>query len=133
MKIIRGDTAELIRPTSGYYDDNMDWVEVFPEGVCFECSIQPDLQGHTRVVEASGARSEDFLCIFTTRELKTSDEGKVVAGSQGQPADKVVIDGDNYVVFHVLKWRAARKLSHYNALLIREDAFGKINDFKSTS
>ena len=127
MRIIRTNKAKLIRPSSGYYDDDMNWVLTLTDPVTFDCSIQPDLQGHTRVVESSGARSEDFISIFTTTPLRGADEGVIQEGSQGQPYDIVEVDGVPFVVFNVLKWRAALRLSHYNVLLIKEDAFGNIN------
>lgn len=133
MRIIKKNTANLYRPSSGEYDSDMNWEVVLGDPVPFSCSIQPDLQGHTRVVETSGARSEDFICIFTTTLLQSSDEGEIVTDSQGQPADIVEIDEENYIVFHVLPWRAARRLSHYNALLIKEDAYGKIDSYKSST
>lgn len=127
MRLIYKDTAILRRPVKGYYNDQREWVvpENQPE-TPVPCSIQPDLDSFTQVVESSAVRSEDFLVIYTKTLLRTADETKNVPQSQGQPADTLVIDDITYIVFSAKKWRAALRLSHYECLLIKEDAF--VND-----
>ena len=124
MRLVRKETALLKRPVQGYYNEHRDWiVPDAPQSTPFKCSIQPDLDSFTQVVESSGVRSEDFLVIYTKTKLNTADETKTVAQSQGQPADKIEIDDHDYIVFSAKKWRGAMRLSHYECLLIKEDAF----------
>jgi len=134
MKILRNDVVELIRPSKGEYNEDREWVLTLSDSapINLKCSIQPEVTGFSRIIETSGARTEDCLQIYTTTKLQSSDEGKTLVNSQGQPNDIIVVDDSNYLVFKVLKWRGARKLSHYNCLLIKEDAFGNINEFKES-
>jgi hypothetical protein len=123
MFLLSKDEATLLRSATGFYNNDRKWeVSDAGAGTTFRCSIQPDTESFKQVVETSGVRSEEFLVVYTKTKLQSADNGKAVTGSQGQPADKVKIDDDTYVVFMVKRWRAGINLSHYQCLLVREDA-----------
>lgn len=73
-------------------------------------SVQP-LSDEERQALPEGVRSRVEKRIYTKSEVKTADQ------NTGQPADIIVIDGEEFVAVQVKHWR--RLLAHYEVDLIK--------------
>jgi hypothetical protein len=115
MRLLCKDKLPLRTYTrgEGYYDESGDWVTASTFKSCtLICCIQPQLNSRRRAVTFRGVEVYDYITARTSQFLQTADE------HTNQEADRVQINGNWYEVVECEQWWAARRLSHYEAVLV---------------
>ena len=117
MRILRKHSATLIRHgVTGKYNEGGEWVESdSPETEPIRCCIQPDSDPATKIFIPTMVREKKCKLVYTEVELKGVSE------LTDTSADKLIIDGEVYVIFQVSLWNGAGRINAWVAVCVRED------------
>lgn len=117
MRILRKHTATLVRyGVTGVYNEDGEWVETLtPDTTEIRCCIQPDSDPATKIFIPTMVREKKCKLVYTETELKGVSE------LTDTSADKLIIDGEYYVIFEVAPWNGAGRIRAWMAICVRED------------
>lgn len=105
--------------SSGYLDDNNNWVKGAETVIPIKCSLQPYRNGRTERDLPDGVYSEDAFFVYSKSEMLTTDE------FSNRVADQIEIDGRRYECFFSEPWVFYNlQADHYKAIFIKKDKLG---------
>lgn len=86
-------------------------------GFEISASVQP-LRGNEVKILPEHRRTSESLKIYTTDQLRTSDELNQL------PADVIIHDGKRFEIFSVSNWSIGTDIPHYKIIAVKQDGQG---------